>query len=138
MKQVFGDIVERHGRIDAVVNNAMWIEYAPLSDMDESSLDTMFSIGVKAAFWTIQAALPTMARQGAGAVVNMSSPAATRGVPGSSGYSAVKGAVSSLTWQAARELGAQGIRVNGIIPGAVDTREHVAWSTTRATRSARR
>lgn len=117
----FADIAEQCGRIDVVVNNAMWVHYAPLSDIDESTLDRMFAIAVKGAFWTMQAALPTMIGQGGGSIVNMSSPAATRGIEGSSAYSAVKGAVSSLTWQSARELGRHGIRVNGIIPGAADT-----------------
>jgi NAD(P)-dependent dehydrogenase (short-subunit alcohol dehydrogenase family) len=118
---LFADLDARHGRVDAVVNNAMWLHYAPIVDMAEDKLDGMFAIAVKAAFFTIQAAHPIMVRNGGGAIVNMSSPAAARGIEGSSAYSAVKGAVSSLTWQAARELGKDGIRVNGIIPGAVDT-----------------
>jgi NAD(P)-dependent dehydrogenase (short-subunit alcohol dehydrogenase family) len=118
---LFADLDARLGRIDAVVNNAMWVHYAPIVEMAEDKLDGMFAIAVKAAFWTIQAAHPIMTRLGGGVIVNMSSPAATRGIDGSSAYSAVKGAVSSLTWQAARELGKDGIRVNGIIPGAVDT-----------------
>ena len=117
----FAGLDERLGRVDAVVNNAMWVHYAPIAEMTEESLDGMFAIGLKAAFWTIQGARPIMARRGEGVVVNMSSPAATRGMPGSSAYSAIKGAVSSFTWQAARELGADGIRVNGVIPGAVPT-----------------
>ncbi|MEV1130499.1 SDR family oxidoreductase [Agromyces sp. NPDC049794] len=118
---LFGDIDARLGRVDAVVNNAMWVHYAPITEIAESSLDGMFGIAVKAAFWTMQAVIPIMERHGSGVIVNMSSPAATRGVDGSSAYSAVKGAVSSLTWQAARELGPRGIRVNGIVPGAVRT-----------------
>lgn len=117
----FDAVDARHGRVDAVVNNAMRVHYAPLPEITEDAIDAMFAIAVKAAFWTIQAAHPIMRRIGGGVIVNMSSPAATRGVTGSSGYSAVKGAVSSLTWQAARELGPDGIRVNGVIPGAVPT-----------------
>ena len=98
----FANISEQCGHIDAVVNNAMWVHYAPLAEIEESTLDRMFAIAVKAAFWTTQAVLPTMIEQGGGSIVNMSSPAATRGVDGSSAYSAVKGAVSSLTWQSAR------------------------------------
>jgi NAD(P)-dependent dehydrogenase (short-subunit alcohol dehydrogenase family) len=117
----FADLAQRLGRVDAVINNAMWVRYAPIEEIDETVLDGMFAVGVKAAFWTTQAAVPLMRAGGGGAIVNMSSPAATRGVTGSSAYSAVKGAVSSLVWQSARELGPQGIRVNGIIPGAVPT-----------------
>lgn len=118
---LFRDLDARHGRVDAVVNNAMWVRYAPIEEMDESTLDGMWAVGLKAAFWMLQGAVPIMRRRGGGSVVMMSSPAATRGMPGSSAYSAVKGAVSSLTWQAAKELGPDGIRVNGMIPGAVPT-----------------
>ncbi len=107
--------------MDAVVNNAMWVRYAPLAEMTEDTLDGMFAIGVKAPFWMTQAVLPHFRRRGAGAIVNVSSPAATRGFDGSSAYSAVKGAVTSLTLQASRELGPDGIRVNAIVPGAVPT-----------------
>jgi NAD(P)-dependent dehydrogenase (short-subunit alcohol dehydrogenase family) len=115
------EVDARRRRVDAVVNNAMSVHYAPINEMTEDALDGMFGIGVKAAFWTTQAALPIMQREGGGVIVNMSSPAATRGLAGSSAYSAVKGAVSSFTWQAAKELGPLGIRVNGIVPGAVQT-----------------
>lgn len=119
--RLFGEVDARRRRVDAVVNNAMSVHYAPINEMTEDALDGMFGIGVKAAFWTTQAALPIMQREGGGVIVNMSSPAATRGLAGSSAYSAVKGAVSSFTWQAAKELGPLGIRVNGIVPGAVQT-----------------
>jgi len=115
------DVLARFGRVDAVVNNAMWVRYAPLAEMTEDTLDGMFAIGVKAPFWMTQAVLPHFRRRGAGAIVNVSSPAATRGFDGSSAYSAVKGAVTSLTLQASRELGPDGIRVNAIVPGAVPT-----------------
>lgn len=117
---LFAELDERVGRVDAVVNNAMWIDYQPITETSEDTLDGMFAIGLKAAFWTMQGAVPIMERTG-GVIINMSSPAATRGVKGSAAYSAIKGAVSSLTWQASREFGPRGIRVNGVIPGAVPT-----------------
>jgi NAD(P)-dependent dehydrogenase (short-subunit alcohol dehydrogenase family) len=117
----FADLDARLGRVDAVVNCAMWLRYVPIEEVDEDLLDGMYAIGVKAAFWSAQGAIPIMKRQGSGAIVNFSSPAATRGVAGSSVYSAVKGAVSGLTQQQAKELGPVGIRVNGIVPGAVPT-----------------
>jgi NAD(P)-dependent dehydrogenase (short-subunit alcohol dehydrogenase family) len=117
----FADIDARLGGIHAVVNNAMWIRYRPITEFDEETIDGMIGIGVKAALWTMQAAVPIMRRQGGGAFVNLSSPAAVRGVPGGSIYSVVKGAVSSLTMQAAGELGPSNIRVNAVLPGAVPT-----------------
>ena len=115
------DVVGRHGRLDAVVNNAMWVLYKPLTDFDEQEIDGMFAVGLKALFWTMQAAVEPMRAQGGGSIVNMSSPAATRGLPGTSLYSAVKGAVTALTRQASQELGPLGIRVNAVVPGAVPT-----------------
>ncbi|MEO8528101.1 MAG: SDR family oxidoreductase [Pseudolysinimonas sp.] len=122
--QVFAEfegIVSRHGRLDVVVNNAMWIRYEPIGEVEEETVDRMLAVGLKALIWTTQAAAPTMIQQGGGAIVNVSSPAAVRGVVGSAVYSAVKGAVSSLTWQQSNELGRQGVRVNAVIPGAVPT-----------------
>ena len=114
-------VISRHGRLDVVVNNAMWVLYKPLTEFTEDEIDGMLGVGLKAAFWTIQAAVPVMTEQGGGTIVNLSSPAATRGVAGSSAYSAVKGAVASLTRQASQELGPAGIRVNAVVPGAVPT-----------------
>ena len=117
----FGELADRLGCIDAVVNNAMWISYRPLEEFDEDIVDGMLAIGVKAALWTMQAALPVMRKQGSGAIVNLTSPAAVRGVPGAAVYSAVKGAVTALTIQSAAELAPSGIRVNAVMPGAVPT-----------------
>ncbi|GHE46852.1 MULTISPECIES: SDR family NAD(P)-dependent oxidoreductase [Streptomyces] len=121
VRAAFADIHQRLGRIDALVNNAMWIKYAPLVDFDEDAVDAMFGIGVKSSIWTMQAAIPVMKAQGGGAIVNLSSPAAIRSVPGGALYSAVKGAVTSLTLQSAGELGRDGIRVNAVMPGSVPT-----------------
>ncbi len=117
----FAGVAERHGRLDALVNAAMRVLYRPIEEFDEDAVDVVLGIGFKAVLWTVQAALPAMRAQGSGAIVNFSSPAATRPMPTTSIYSAVKGAVSSLTWQLAIELGGDGIRVNGVIPGAVPT-----------------
>lgn len=121
VQDAFDGLHRRLGRVDALVNNAMWITYAPLVDFDEKAVDGMFGIGVKAAIWTMQAAIPLMKAQGSGAIVNLSSPAAVRSVPGGALYAAVKGAVTSLTLQSAGELGADGIRVNAVMPGSVPT-----------------
>jgi NAD(P)-dependent dehydrogenase (short-subunit alcohol dehydrogenase family) len=117
----FASIANRVGRVDAVVNCAMWLRYAPIAEMDEELIDGMVAIGLKSLVWTTQGALPAMRAQGSGAFVHMSSPAATKGVPGSGIYSAVKGAVTSLTRQQALELAPDGIRVNAVVPGAVPT-----------------
>lgn len=115
------DVVARHGRVDVLVNNAMWIRYGALETMDEETIERMLAVGLKGVIWMSQAALEPMRTQGSGCIVNVSSPAATRATAGAAIYSAVKGGVSSLTWQMSTELGRQGIRVNAVVPGAVPT-----------------
>ena len=117
----FAAIAERRGRIDAVVNCAMWVHYCSLAEFDEDTVDGLVGVGFKSVVWTSQAAYPVMKASRSGAIVNLSSPAATKGIPGSAIYSAVKGAVTSITRQMAIELAPDGIRVNGVIPGAVPT-----------------
>jgi len=121
VREAVAAVVADTGRLDVVVNNAMWIRYKPLGEFTEDDVDGMLAVGLKATMWTMQAAIEPMTAQGGGVIVNMSSPAANRGIPGSAVYSAVKGAVSSLTRQAAIELGPLGIRVNAVVPGAVPT-----------------
>lgn len=103
-----------------IVNNAMWIRYGPIDDIEEEVLDKMLAVGVKAAFWGVQALLAHGSAQG-GAVVNICSPVADLGMANTASYTAVKGAISSLTRQLAVELGPRGIRVNAVTPGAVPT-----------------
>lgn len=139
VREAYPAVAARCGRLDALVNNAIWLKYEPLGEFDEQLVDGMLAIGVKAVLWGIQAVAPVMAAAGSGAIVNLSSPAAFRGGPGTSVYSAVKGAVTSLTKQAAVELGPLGIRVNAVIPGSVPTegaRQHVSDATYAAREAA--
>jgi NAD(P)-dependent dehydrogenase (short-subunit alcohol dehydrogenase family) len=108
-------------RIDVLVNCAMWIRYAPIEDVEEETVDAMLAVGLKACFWTTQAALPKMRAQGGGVIVHFASPAALHGFPTAGVYSAIKGAVAAFTRQSAVELAPDGIRVNAVVPGAVPT-----------------
>ncbi|MDE3102922.1 MAG: SDR family oxidoreductase [Chloroflexota bacterium] len=121
VRQTFRSILEGHGRIDALVNNAMWIRYEPLSDVSEETIDQMIAVGLKATIWTIQAVVDAMRAQGGGSIINISSPAAIVGVPNAAIYSAVKGAVLSLTRELAVEFGEHRIRVNAVAPGSTPT-----------------
>ncbi len=108
------------GPLTGIVNNAMWIRYGPVDDIEEDVLDRMLAVGVKAAFWGVQALLAHGSKNGA-AVVNICSPVADLGMANTASYTAVKGAISSLTRQLAVELGPRGVRVNAVTPGAVPT-----------------
>lgn len=115
---LFANIDRHFGRIDVLVNNAMWIQFEPIEAVREDVVDRMFGIGLKALFWTTQAAIPALAREG-GSIINLASIAALRGTPDRMVYCTVKGGVVAMTLEAAVELGPRQIRVNAIAPGAV-------------------
>ncbi len=115
------DIAVHFGGIDVLVNNAMWVKYEPMTEVTEDVYRRQMAIGLDAVYWGIQAVTPHMIAQGAGAIVNMTSPASVHGIPNGSVYAAVKGAISALTRQCAVELGQQGIRVNAVAPGPMPT-----------------
>ena len=110
-----------HGRIDGIVNNAMWIRYEPISDIRDEIFDGMLAIGLKAPVWGIQALLAHYDKDRGGAVVNLASPAGVLGFPNTTVYSSIKGAIIALTHTAAVELGKSNVRVNAVAPGAVPT-----------------
>jgi meso-butanediol dehydrogenase/(S,S)-butanediol dehydrogenase/diacetyl reductase len=109
------------GRIDAIVNNAMLLRYAPLDQVTPDELEAMLNVGIKALFWSVQAILEHYDVDRGACLINMASPVASRGFPGTSVYSTVKGAVVSFTRAAAAELGPKRIRVNAVSPASVPT-----------------
>jgi NAD(P)-dependent dehydrogenase (short-subunit alcohol dehydrogenase family) len=119
--QLAESLAERCGRIDGIVNAAMWIQYEPVQDVRNDAFDRMCDVGLKAAVWSAQALLAHRDSGRPAGIINFSSPAADQGYPNTSIYSAVKGAIITLTRSLAVELGPQGIRVNAVTPGAVPT-----------------
>jgi len=115
------DFAAAHGRIDAVVNNAMLLKYEPIEAVSESVLDRMLAIGIKGAVWGAQLLLAHRDSSRPGCIINMASPVAERGYPNTSIYSLVKGAMVTLTRTLAAELGPRGVRVNAVAPGSVPT-----------------
>lgn len=114
---------ERFGGVDGFLNNA-GVEgpIAPIEDYPVEQFDRVLAVNVRGVFLGLKAVLPAMRRRGGGSVVNVSSQAGLRGVPGLSGYSASKHAVLALTKSAALEAAPDGIRVNTLCPGPTDTR----------------
>jgi D-sorbitol dehydrogenase (acceptor) len=111
------------GPIHTLVNNAAVFDMAPLLESDEASFDRLFAVNVKALFFVMQRVLQHMVAHGeAGcSVINMASQAGRRGEALVSHYCATKAAVISYTQSAALAMAPQGIRVNAIAPGVVDT-----------------
>ena len=113
-------VVDEHGRIDALVNNAGVGHRVPLLQTSRTAWNSLMAVNVTGPALGIQAVAPHMTRTGGGAVVNISSVAGLTAWPAVA-YSVSKWAVRGLTKGAALELGEAGIRVNSLHPGVVAT-----------------
>ncbi len=114
------EAVDRFGRLDILVNNAAisgGIQLQALVDVSSEEWDRVMAVNVRGTFECIKAAAPLMKANGYGKIINLTSGTAIKGSPGLPHYVASKGAIISLTRAAARELGADGIRVNALAPG---------------------
>jgi 3alpha(or 20beta)-hydroxysteroid dehydrogenase len=118
---VVAEIEDQEGRLDILVNNAGIIRVARLADLHLKEWDLLQQVNATSVLLGIKAAAPAMARRGGGSIINIASTAAHRGTEGYGAYAASKAAVLALTRVAALELAPQGIRVNSISPGGVDT-----------------
>ena len=107
------------GRLHALVNNAGFGAHAALADTTEAQFDALVAVHLKGPFFLTQALLPLLAD--GGRVLNVSSGLTRFTVPGYGAYAAMKGAVEVLGRYQARELGARGIAVNTLAPGAIET-----------------
>ena len=115
------DVAARHGRLDMLVNNAMSTHYAPISRLKLDHWRKDFAVNADAVFVGTKAAMKVMAAQGKGSIVNISSTTAIRAMANYSSYSASKAALIQFTAVAAMEGARQGVRVNAIVPGQVNT-----------------
>ncbi len=114
-------IYKQEGRIDALVNNAGVVFNRKIGMIMRNETELMFHVNVIAVIELVQLVSRLMARKGGGSIVNIASVTAVLGSAGQSAYSATKGAIISFTKSAAKELAAQGVRVNAVAPGIVKT-----------------
>ena len=106
-------------RFDFLVNNAGTGLHRPFAETSEAELDELYRIHLKAPYLLTQRLLPLI--EDGGRVLNVSSGLARFTMPGASAYAAMKGGVEVLTRYLAKELGARGISVNTVAPGAIET-----------------
>ncbi|WP_149193078.1 SDR family NAD(P)-dependent oxidoreductase [Luteimonas suaedae] len=109
----------QHERIDHLVNNAGHGVHAPFSETTPEQFDQLVDVHLKGVYFLTQALLPLIAD--GGRIINVSSGLARFALPGYSAYAAMKGAIEVLTRYLAKELGARGIAVNTVAPGAIET-----------------
>ena len=114
------DAAQRLGGIDVLVNNAgIGGPTAPLHELDPAEWDRVLRVNITGAFDVTRCAIPHLIRSGRGVIINMSSAAGRFGFANGSPYSASKWALIGMTKSLSLELGAHGVRVNAIAPGAV-------------------
>ena len=114
-------LLDQVGDVDILVNNAGFSWWGPSDELDAQGVDGLFAANVRAPYLLTAALAARMAERGRGAVVNVSSMAATVGLPRGAAYSATKAAVAGLTRSWATEYGPRGVRVNAVAPGPVYT-----------------
>ncbi|MEU9497519.1 glucose 1-dehydrogenase [Streptomyces sp. NPDC048196] len=113
--------VDGFGRLDVLVNNAAIYTTSPIVEEDPARLEALLRVNLIGPFLGIRAAAGVMGAGGGGSIVNISSQAGLQGMWGHGGYGAAKWGLRGLTRTAALELGADGIRVNSVHPGAIAT-----------------
>ena len=120
--------IAEYGKLTHLVNNAAPTELMgpgrsdrSVAEVADEAWDSIMTVALKAVVWTARHAVPRIGAAGGGAIVNVSSAAATLGVAGLDTYTAAKGAIAALTRSMAVEFAPQDIRVNCIVPGMVLT-----------------
>jgi NAD(P)-dependent dehydrogenase (short-subunit alcohol dehydrogenase family) len=117
------EIDRRHGRLDILVNNAATNPYyGPALEMDLAAYQKTVDVNLRGYFWASVEAARRMVARGKGAIVNVASVNAFRPMDGQAVYSMTKAAIVNMTQALAREWARQGVRVNALVPGLVETK----------------
>ncbi len=131
VKTVVDATMAAFGPIDILVNNAgSLVERQRIAQITEERWDYVMDLNLKSAVLCSQLVVPTMVERKSGAIINIVSIAGRNGGgPGALAYATAKGALITFTKGLARELAPQGVRVNAVSPGVIDTPFHEVFST---------
>ena len=122
VEQMVEDTISKFGRLDGLVNGAaILIRTPPLVDVEDVDWDLTMDTNLKGTFYCCKYAIPAMLEHGGGSIVNIASMSGVRGVAYSVPYAVSKAGVIHLTKVAAAQYTHQGVRVNCIAPGGIDT-----------------
>jgi 3-oxoacyl-[acyl-carrier protein] reductase len=121
IQSVVDQVIQKHGRIDILINNAGITQDARLVKMTEAQFDAVIDVDLKGVFNCTQLVIPHMLNASSGSIVNASSVVGLYGNFGQTNYAACKAGLIALTKTWARELGPKGIRVNAVCPGFIAT-----------------
>jgi 3alpha(or 20beta)-hydroxysteroid dehydrogenase len=120
-REVVGQAESTFGTVNVLVNNAGIADYGRLEKTDEAAYRRVIDINQLGVFLGMKAVAPALRQAGGGSIINISSVAGIIGLPLALAYTASKWAVRGMTKVAAKELGPDGIRVNSVHPGIIDT-----------------
>ncbi len=120
LERIFSALSTCHHRLDALVNNAAYQVCKPIMETTAEEWDAVMASNLRSVFLSIKLAYPLLKAHG-GSIVNVSSVHAVATSTNIAAYAASKGALLALTRALALEFGPAGVRVNAVLPGAVDT-----------------
>ena len=120
-KRVVSELLNTHGRIDVLVNNAAIVQYEAVHEVDLRSWNRALAVNLTGVMLGMRAVIPGMLAQGGGSIINLSSIWGSVAAPGAASYHASKAGVHHLTKNAAVTYAKQNVRVNSIHPGIIHT-----------------